>query len=184
MHTPRHRFWLILLALFLSVSTGFRLADYIVSVNYFAEEEVFDNQGIFLVSAIFMPVLIVPWTVFGCVLMLRTYPSQAISLFCWERRAWFREILGCLLFGLLAAERVGHAFQCFGYALRFYDKGFHDLALDAMFNTIAALGAAYFWACLRALASYRLSLKQIEQHPCKALSQREDDRVGIEASRT
>lgn len=139
------------------------MADYIVSVNYFAEEPVFDNQGMFLISAIFLPVYIVPWAAFWCVLMLREYPSQALSLFCWHSGEWFRQIVACLIFGVLIGERVGHAFECLGYAQKFYGIGFNDLALDAVFNAIAALGAAYFWASLRALASYRLILKTQEQ---------------------
>lgn len=135
------------------------MADYIVSVNYFAEEPVFDNQGIYLISAIILPVYIVPWAAFWCILMLREYPSQRLSLFCWHSGGWFRQSLGCLFFGILFVERVGHAFECLGYSQMFYDVGFNDLALDAMFNAIAALGAAYFWASLRALVSYHQILK-------------------------
>ena len=156
MKTPRHPIWLILLAVFLSFSTGFRLMDYVVCVNHFSEEPVFDSQGIYLVSALCAPILVVPWTFFWCVWLLIRYPAQPISLFYWFPEKWGKQVLVGLFFGFLILERLMMSFQFAGYSGLFAGMGDDDHALDAAYNAMAALGGATFWGCLRALASYRL----------------------------
>jgi hypothetical protein len=157
MKIPHGKIWLALLAVFLSFSCGFRHMDYVACTNYLAEEPVFRSQGMYLISALFMPVYIVPWTGFWCACFLNRYPQQPISLFYWFPQKWGRQIFWSLFFGVQACDGLVKSFHFAGYSGYFVGIEDFELGLDAAYNALAELASAYLWLCLRALACYRLS---------------------------
>ncbi|HEY1084337.1 MAG TPA: hypothetical protein VGE29_18870 [Prosthecobacter sp.] len=158
MKTPRHPVWIILLAVLLSFSSGFRLMDYIVYVNHFSTEPVFDPPGAAIFGAMMLPFFMVPWVGFWFALMANRYPPRPISLFFWFREKHARQFFWTLLFGLQALLGMTAGIELAGYSLQLARDGCYELAVDAACNAMTAWGDAYLWACLRALSSYRLSV--------------------------
>ncbi|SKA99182.1 hypothetical protein SAMN02745166_02857 [Prosthecobacter debontii] len=162
MKIPRHRATLVILGLCLSLTSGCRMADWVFCDEYV--NHVWNSVGMAAIAAFTLPVLLVPWTMIWGLAMSDPYPKPPVTLWHWAPGNHVRQVFWALFLGLHALVSVAYAWTFVSFIGPLRTDGFDEAALDAGYNAVASLGGFWYWASLRALASYHSTFKLSAKH--------------------